>query len=175
MAKQASYDNGKLLELARYLLPDDPSFAEQVRLAVDRPDAYLEQYAEQLGNRGIDEVIPHLPWIALVDGLDARDAMREIDWKSDIEDVLWNLDQLAALRPMRPDRWDELQDEDGDERLPEETLPLIGQRLLGEGLALATIDIDSDSYVMIVLPASKLKEAEQLAELAGYGSITQWS
>jgi hypothetical protein len=144
-------------------------------LAVDRPDAYLEQYADQLSNRGIDEVIPHLPWIALVDGLDARDAMRAIDWKSDIEDVLWNLDQLATLQPARPDRWDELQEEDGDERLPEETLPLIGQRLLSEGLALATIDIGSDSYVMIVLPADGIKEAERLAELAGYSTIVQWS
>lgn len=179
MAKPTSYDNAKLFELARHLLPDDPSLVEQVRLAIDRPAAYLERYADELEMRGIGEVRPDLPWIALVDGLYARDAVREIDWKSDIETIFSLLDDLAALQPARPDRWEGIWEneagEDENEPMPDDVLPLIGRRLLGEGLALATIDIDSDSYVLIVLPSNRIKAAEHLAERAGYGAILQWS
>jgi hypothetical protein len=31
-----NHDNAKLIELARYLLGDDPSLIEEVRLAIDR-------------------------------------------------------------------------------------------------------------------------------------------
>jgi len=142
----------------------------------DDPDAYLAQYEDEWQERGIDEAHPDLPWIALADGLRARGWTREIDWKTAIEDILWTLDELAPPQPPNPDRWEGLTDEEAeDDRVPEETLPLAGRRLLAEGLALATNDIDSDGYLLIVLPADRLEEAQRLAKRAGYGTIAHWA
>jgi hypothetical protein len=169
-----SYDSGKLLELAHLLVPDDPTLVEEVRLAVIDADDYVRQYRERLHGRGIDAPIPALPWIALADGLSARDRLREIDWKAELEDITWNLDQLAALRPEQPDRWTWLEEEAWQDKMPEDVLPAIGNRLLQNGMALVTLDIDSDSYLLVVLPADRSQESRRLAQLAGYGEILRW-
>lgn len=168
------HDSGKLIELAHFLAPGDPSLAEEVRLAVDRPGDYAGKFAERLHGRGIDGPIAELPWLALADGLGDRDLMREIDWKEAHEDVTWKLDQLTALRPARSERWTWLDGADWEDKIPEAFLPAIGKHLLQSGLALVTFDIDSDSYLLMVLPADRVAECQHLAERAGYGTISQW-
>jgi hypothetical protein len=168
------HDNGKLIELAHFLAPDDPSLLEEVRLAVDRPGDYAGKFAERLHQRGIEGPIEDLPWIALADGLGERDLLREIDWKEAHEDVTWKLDQLTALRPPRPDRWTWLDNAEWADKIPEAFLPAIGKHLLESGLALLTFDIDSDSYLLMVLSADRVAECQHLAERAGYGTISQW-
>ena len=53
-------------------------------------------------------------------------------------------------------------------------MPAIGKRLRQEGLALVTLDIDSDSYLLMVLPPERVDEARRLAAAAGYGTIVTW-
>lgn len=167
----ARHDNSKLLDLAHYLSPDDRSLGEEVQLAVDRPDDYVRAYHERLNWRGIEAPIPALPWIALVDGLMARDRLCEIDWKEPPGDVTSNLDRLAALRPEQPGRWTWLAGAEWQGKLPEDFLPAIGKHLLEKGMALITLDIDSDSYPLMILPADRVQESQRLAALAGYGKI----
>jgi hypothetical protein len=174
-AKRVSvHDSGKLIELAQFLAPDDPSLAAEVQLAVDRPGDYAGKFAERLHGRGIEGPIEDLPWIGLADGLGDRDLMREIDWKEAHEDVTWKLDQLTTLRPARPERWAWLDGADWQDKIPEAFLPAIGKHLLQSGLALLTFDVGSDSYLLMVLPADRVKECRSLAERAGYGTISQW-
>jgi hypothetical protein len=168
------HDSGKLIELAHFLAPDDPSLAEEVRLAVDRPGDYAGKFAERLHGRRIEGPIEDLPWIALADGLGDRDLLREIDWKEAHADVTWKLDQLTALRPALPDRWTWLDGAEWADKIPEAFLPAIGKHLLQGGLALVTFDIDSDSYLLMVLPTDRVQEGQDLAERAGYGTISQW-
>jgi hypothetical protein len=49
-----------------------------------------------------------------------------------------------------------------------------GKHLLQGGLALVTLDIDSDTYLLMVLPVDRVKESQRLAESARYGFIAQW-
>jgi hypothetical protein len=74
-------DGGNVIELAGYLMAEDPSLAGEVRLAVASPDAYLGKFQERLSGRGIEKPIPDLPWIALVNGLEDRGRLHELDWK----------------------------------------------------------------------------------------------
>jgi hypothetical protein len=173
-AKAMRYDSVKLFELARYLVPDDPSLVQEVREAVEHPRDYVQRYAERLSNRGIDKPMAALPWIALADGLQARDRLREVDWKDNAEEVAWNLDQLSALKPPRAERWTWLEAPPWDKAIPEQSLPAIGKRLRQEGLALVTLDIDSDSYLLMVLAPERVDEARRLAAAAGYGKIATW-
>lgn len=165
------YHNDKLLLLANLLVPDDPSLIEELNLAIDKPAEYLAQFQEQLSYRGIDEPFPELPWIALVDGLIARNRLVEIDWKNYVEDVTWNIDQLLQNEPDEPERWKWTKTGIWDEKPTEELLEAIAYRFHGQGLSLVYVDIDSDSYPLMFIKSEQLAKSQQLANEAGYGHI----
>jgi hypothetical protein len=164
--------SGEIVELARHLLVADPSLAEEVRLALASPDEYVRRFREPLHRRGIENPRSDLPWIALVNGLAARGRLHELDWKEASEDIAWKIDRLLPNRATRADRWAWLAQ--WEDKLPHEVLPAIAARLAEEGLAVVTIDIDSDSYPMMVLPVGQVEECQRLAQAAGYGTITNW-
>jgi hypothetical protein len=165
-------DGGEIIELARHLMAADPSLAEEVRLALVNPDEYVQLFQKELNRRGIENPRSDLPWIALVSGLANRGRLRELDWKEAPEDVAWKIDHLLSDRPMQPDRWAWLAE--WEDKLPHELLPAIAARLAPEGLAVVTLDIDSDSYPMMVVPVGQVEVCQRLAQIAGYGTITDW-
>jgi hypothetical protein len=168
-------DGGEIIELAGLLMPADPSLVEEVRLAIVSADEYVGRFQERLRDRGIKEPRSDLQWIALVDGLENRGRLRELGKKEAAEDIAWKIDNdLLPDRPVQPDRWAFLAEElDLWEAVPWQSLPVIAAHLVKEGLAVVTLDMDSDSYPMMVLPADQVGECQRLAELAGY-SITDW-
>jgi hypothetical protein len=109
-----------------------------------------------------------------VDGLEDRGRLRELDWKEAPDDVTWKIDHLLPDQPARPDRWAWVARAEWEEKLPHDLLPAITARLAAEGLTVVTLDIDSDSYPMMVLPVDQVARCQQLAQLAGYGTITDW-
>jgi hypothetical protein len=121
-----------------------------------------------LGERGIEEVTPELPWIALVDGLDARGRLAEIDWKEDSDAIRDALDELLGDDPFD---WEWSEEEEVDEAPIEEFLKRVGDLLHRKGIDLAYIDIFSDCYPLIVLDRKNLEAAQRLARQSGYGQI----
>lgn len=163
-------DNGKLIQLARYLMGPDSSLVDEIELAINKPHDYVGRFAKRLHLRGIRQPHNMLPWIALVDGLLERGQLEEIDWKGSPEEV------QAALRRITGQQreWAWLWDEDPEGRFlrpPRELFPRINEQLDNEGRMLMVIDIGSDSYPLIVLAHDRMIEASQLARLAGYGRI----
>lgn len=167
-------DGGEVLALAGHLMAEDPSLAQEVRLAIVSPDEYVSRFQERLGERGIAKPRSDLPWIALVDGLEDRGRLRELDWKEAPEDVAWKVDLLLPNQPAQPDRWTWIATTEWEDKLPHDLLPAIGARLAEGGLAVVTFDIDSDSYPIMILPIGQVEECRRLAQLAGYGTITDW-
>jgi hypothetical protein len=121
-----------------------------------------------LGERGIDDVTPELPWIALVDGLGARGHLAEIDWKEDPDEIRDALDELLADDSFD---WEWSEEEEVDEAPTEEFLQRVGDRLHPKGIALAYIDIASDCYPLVLLDRKNVKAAQKLAQQSGYGQI----
>jgi hypothetical protein len=162
----AKCDNEKLYALAEQLCPQDSSLLEEVKLAATDPRQYVERFAERLGERGIENVTPELPWIALVDELGARRRLAEIDWKEDSDAIRDALDELLA-----DDSFDWEWSEEVDEAPTEEFLQRVGDRLHRKGISLAFIDIASDCYPLILLDRKNLEAAQKLAQQTGYGQI----
>jgi hypothetical protein len=166
-------DGGEVIELASNLMAEDPSLAQEVQLAIVSADEYVSRFQERLRARGINKPQSDLPWIALVNGLEDRGRVRELDWKEAPEDVAWKIDHLLANQPPQPGRWAWMASAEWEDKLPHDVLPAIAARLAEEGFTVVTIDIDSDSYPVMILPISQVGECQRLAQLAGY-LITDW-
>lgn len=164
------HDNGPmtvrdaLIAIAAVLAPDEPDVVDRVTSAHVDPDAYLREHADRLDERGIDEPVPELAWIALVDALTDHDLLAEVDWKEPAEEIL---SRLKALRssPTQPEAWAWVDDAD---LATYDFLELAGDALRRVGTALAVLDIESDCYPLVLLPAARASELVGLATTAGY-------
>ncbi|NUT51518.1 MAG: hypothetical protein HOV94_30110 [Saccharothrix sp.] len=154
-----------LVAVAALLAPDVPEVAERVAHAHDDPDGYLEAHADRLDERGIDEPVPELAWIALVDALDDHDLLAEVDWKEAADEVVARLRTLRTS-PAEP-VWAWL------ERTPDELatydfLEFAGDRLRDTGTTLAVLDIESDCYPLVLLPNGDADAVVEHAAAAGF-------
>ncbi|WIX77141.1 hypothetical protein QRX50_37925 [Amycolatopsis carbonis] len=153
-----------LAAVATLLAPSAPQVTERALAAHDDPEAYLRDHADRLDERGIDEPFAGLPWIALVDALTDHGRLAEVDWKEAPDEISG---RLLALRsaPAADELWKSLAEID----LPTyEFLETAGKQLLTTGTALAVLDIESDCYPLVLLPATQADDLVTLAAKAGF-------
>ncbi|MFH9610926.1 DUF6630 family protein [Streptomyces sp. NPDC017448] len=154
-----------LAEIASLLAPAHPDVADEVLRAHDDPNGYVDAFEERLGERGVDEPVDNLAWIALIDALAARGLLAEFDWKEDAEEIRAQLTSLES-RPST-DPW--LLSGPAETSLPTyDFLHACGRRYRGIGAALAVLDIDSDCYPVVVLRAARADRLTALAGRAGF-------
>lgn len=161
-----------LLEIAR-LLYDKPAFVDEVRLAVEHPEEYVERFAEDLSERNISSPIPSLPWIALIDSLRRHDALVSLDWTFEPDELS---EGLTAVLEARGERALNVELTEGFSESTE-ALQMLGDRLLEAGLALVTIDSaePEDAFPVTVIDADAVENAARLALQLGLGTIQRWS
>ncbi|WP_328615735.1 hypothetical protein OHS18_02400 [Amycolatopsis sp. NBC_00355] len=153
-----------LITVAALLAPDVPQVRELAAAAHDDPDAYLREHADRLDERGIDEPLPELAWIALVDALADHGLLAEVDWKEAPDEIVGRLRALRSA-PAGDSAWASLADAD----LPTfEFLELAGGQLAATGTVLAVLDIESDCYPLVLLPHARAADLPGLAAAAGF-------
>jgi uncharacterized protein DUF6630 len=153
-----------LVAIAVMLAPDRPAVAEQAAAAHDDPHGFVRRHAKRLANRGISEPIRLLPWIALVDALADHHLLAEVDWRENPDEIVR---MLRNLDTTPQDGWDWMTE--ADVHLPTERfLKVSGDHLRTGNVTLASLDIDSDCYPLVVLPAARTDELLGLAALARY-------
>ncbi|MFF8693693.1 hypothetical protein ACF08W_15975 [Streptomyces sp. NPDC015144] len=153
-----------LTAVTALLAPERPAVAERVLLAHDDPEGYARAYADELEDRGVDGPVPELLRIALVDALYAHGLLAEFDWKEHPEEIRAQLRLLDSAPAVDP--WGLF--EDGDLLLPTyDFLEVCGRRYREVGAALAVIDLESDCYPVVCLPAARAGELTELAGRAG--------
>lgn len=158
-----------LAELAELLAPGRPAVIEEVLLAYEDPEAYVRTHAGRLDERGIDEPEDNLAWIALVDALAAQGLLAEVDWKEDGEEIRR---QVRALES-RPDTDPWSLSDEADEAEALDTFAFLthyGALHRDVGTALAMLDIESDCYPLVLLPAARAAELTPLARRAGFAA-----
>ncbi|MBD2865118.1 DUF6630 family protein [Paenibacillus oceani] len=158
-----------LITLSAQLSADSEIVVSEVVLALEHPELYVEQWADRLANRGIEEPIPELAWIALVEALDEQGLVWEIDWKADAEDILFAVHSLLDRRGWHlpsADRQLEQAVRSGGHTY--DYLCKLHESLRSHGIVLGSLDINSDSYVLIVFREEEVEEVQQLAKASGY-------
>jgi hypothetical protein len=153
-----------LVAIATLLAPDRPLVAAHATEAHDDPPAYVRHHAARLDERDITEPIPLLPWIAVVNALTDDDLLAEVDWKESPDEVVWG---LRRLRSSPRDAWDWFADTEFHVRT-DEFLRITAEHLRDAGVALSWLDIDTDGYPLVMTPAPRTTELNNLAKLAGY-------
>ncbi|WP_097866262.1 DUF6630 family protein [Streptomyces sp. rh34] len=154
-----------LAEIASLLAPAHPAVAEEVLRAHDSPHDYVSAFGGRLAERGIDEPVDNLAWIALIDALDARGLLAEFDWKEDAREIRVRLQKLESRPSVDP--WVLFEPE--ETLLPtEQFLHVCGRRYREIGAALAVLDIESDCCPVVGLRAARADELTALAGRAGF-------
>ena len=165
-----------LKRLCALFSPDDfRSLWAEVRLALNDPPAYVAQFSDRLSERGVDEPQDDLAWLALVDGLRARDRVGEIDWKEAPEDICSNVDLAMSHLPTEPDRWAWSERRKYAELDTLKFLHAVGKFLGKRELTLVSIDIGADGYPLAVIPSEQSLDAQRLARRAGYHDLQVFS
>ncbi|QKV73400.1 hypothetical protein [Amycolatopsis sp. Hca4] len=155
-----------LVAVATLLAPGVPQVAEHAAAAFDDQDAFLRAHAARLDERGIDEPFPLLPWIALVDVLTDHGLLAEFDGKEDPGEIVGGLRALRSA-PAGDDPWTSLAT---SELSTYDFLEHAGNRLHDNGTALVVLDIESDCYPLVLVPAERGDELVGLAAAAGFAA-----
>ncbi|MEG0113835.1 MAG: hypothetical protein RR749_15620 [Comamonas sp.] len=146
------------------LVPDDAQgLWDEVQQALGQPAQYLDRFAAKLANRGMNEPAHVTPWLALVEGLQWRGQNYELDWKLNMDDAIWALQQLKTVQQ----RALPLQALAGSVALSHDALLEAGDYLRSQGLSLVSIDIESDCYPLSVLETSAVAPLQALAQKVG--------
>ncbi|MNJ28900.1 hypothetical protein D3C77_234540 [compost metagenome] len=155
-----------LLNLSKRLSNSSDHVVQKVKMAIEYPDLFIEKYSEGLVERNIDFSFEELLWIALVDELIENGFAFEIDWKESPQNICAVVDVLLENKNYPMLDWGWLQDIDD---IPTELfLYKTSQKLHGLLLSLGYLDIDSDSYVLIIVTLDEMASIKSLALDAGY-------
>ncbi|MBG9792935.1 hypothetical protein ABD76_10715 [Paenibacillus dendritiformis] len=157
-----------LLNLSKRLSLGSNEILQNVRLAVDNPSKYFHENRNRLDERNIDELTEELPWIALVDELIENGFAFEVDWKESNYRICEIIDVLLEKKSFSLLEWQWADEGNYDELSTAEFLHEVSQRLKAHSISLAYVDIDSDSYVLIVVPVQEIESLKMLALAAGH-------
>lgn len=150
-----------ILEIAR-LITDNETVLANLKTALENPDSYFADNAARYEERGMDvksSSRKELYWIALADELSEGGCMFEVDYKCEREDFLWALEQLnnygSIAQAIGSVKLDENEDiEDWGEEI---------NLALAEKAFVCYIDIDSDSYPLVIISGGVLEKVQKLA------------
>ena len=159
----------RFLALAAELGARDPAVLTATALAIDDPQAYLDRYdetAERLDDRHDAAADPQLPWLALVDRLMAALRAVEIDWRADRGDIVWSLEQLADYAALPQDVREEITRLSCPNAI--DCLVAIAGLIGKTNSRLVALDIDSDSYVVMLLDGATYQRTTTAADSLGF-------
>lgn len=153
-----------VIQICNILLPGDKDFEHKILQAYEKPQQYIAENSSKLADRGVLAPTPNLLSIAIVDELEARKRGGEVDWKVDTETLIWTIQNILPKHSSSLEfKW--VNAEEWDERADTETsLRELGEYFKKHQFSLVSFDIDSDSYTLAIVEASK---ASLLKELMG--------
>lgn len=149
-------------EIAR-LLTDNETVHANLKAALDTPDKYFSENEWRYAERGV--VVGKtdrktLYWLALVDELAEGGCVFEVDYKCELEEFLGALERL--------NNYGLIENAVGSVKLAEdENIEAWGEELnaaLCEKAFVCFIDIDSDSYPLVIVEGGSLEKVQKLAE-----------
>ncbi|MCI8428586.1 MAG: hypothetical protein HFJ03_13790 [Lachnospira sp.] len=158
-----------IIELAKRISNEDKAVLDEVTFCVTDIKKYFNENIEQYDNRFIeqfeDEEEHTLCWLGMVDILEKNGYVCERDWKDEKEDFIYFVSELKGMSEnglILDENW---LDEDDDITAWGE---IIDEKWENDGFCLASIDIESDSFVLFPARVSDLETLDKLAKEAGF-------
>lgn len=173
-AAALSRDPAPLCALAKALTRKDADGLErELRLAVEQPDAYFKRFRRRLAQRCVtahyDTFCTTLPFLALVNGLKARGALVEFDWKEENDSVVRQLRLL--LRTLDAD----VSFDSCSPRLHTNAfVEAAGRACAASGIRLAILDIGADCIPLVAYESGRHREvlgSARRCEKLGFGRV----
>lgn len=156
-----------LEEIARIISGGEEAVLQDAASCARDPKGWFAAHQERYEERGVDapDDLGLVQWLGLVDILEDRGWVCERDWKDELEDFSYfvrNLKGFQALGLELAEDW-----LDGDEDVPA-WCAVLAEKWKAQGVRMACIDIDSDSYVLFPAAAPQLAQLQGLAGEAGH-------
>ncbi|RKI71131.1 hypothetical protein D7V91_02155 [bacterium 1xD42-67] len=154
-----------VLEIAKLISSGDEAVLKDVSVCTEDPVGWFTAHQDRYRERCIlSSDDPELiQWLGLVDILEEHGWVCERDWEDELEDFSYFLQNLHGFQKLGleldPDWLDE------DEDVSAWCGVLTGK---WEGVCVAAIDIDSDSYVLFLTSAAQLADLQRLAGEIGH-------
>lgn len=157
-----------LIEIARLISNGDQAVLCEISACTQAPQAWFESHREQYSQRGINTAgsLEWIQWLGLADILAGHNYVCERDWKDERDDFLFFLQQLKGFQALHlsvDPAW-----LDGGQDIPI-WCNILAEQWEPQGVRIAAIGIDSDSYVLFPCPVAQLPTLQRLAgELGQY-------
>lgn len=156
-------DHEDIFETAKLISGNDPGVMTAMEAALSDPVKYIKETAELFSERGIelddegsfeDLDADEFLFLGMVNELEEHGFAFEFDYKCEVEDFLWGLEQLNnygliedVIKSVKLDRSDDV-----------EAWGKLINEALGDKAKLVYISIDSDSYPIAVVSADLMEE-----------------
>ena len=162
MEKNQQPDFSYIADLARLISSNDAQLTDKIGQMLSGSAKYFEENAKRYGERFLDVKTADtdtLMWIGLVDELSEHGYLYSVDWKCEAQDFKWALGQLKSGGVIPEMELDENSDvvkwgEIINSRLPKHCI--------------CWVDIDSDSYELIILTNESYDAVSEIAKNNGH-------
>jgi len=132
----------------------------------------LMEIAEMIAGQKPETLDANEPTTSLIDWLDERGAVAIIDWKTEAEDIIWNLQQVVQAQrlPLEVseerfachERWQRSSDQ------TDRALTMMAEELLKQGYAMGFIVSGGDDYVLFLVPRAKQAKLEAISSIISF-------
>ena len=153
-------------EIARIISSGDEAVLRDITACTEDPASWFTAHQNRYEERGVDSVgdLDLVQWLGLVDILEEHGWVCERDWKDELEDFSYFVQNLHGFQKLGleldPDWLDE------DEDIPA-WCGILTEKWSAQGVRMAAIDIDSDSYVLFPVSSARFAGLQKLAEGIG--------
>lgn len=137
--------------------------SEEVKLYFGSPKSIYKKFSQEFDERGIKEKDGDdtLIWVGIIEDLIAANKAFEFDFSCELQDFIWGLQQII---PEGLTINESILDEDED-------ITVWARKLTDEwqsqGFVVASLDLDSDSYITFICKSEKFMKLLELAAGAG--------
>ena len=151
-----------LVEIAQVISGGDAAVLKDISACTEDPLAWFEAHQDRYEERSVDSDsdVELIQWLGLVDILEEHGWVCERDWKDELEDFSYFVQNLHGFQKLGleldPDWLDE------DEDIPA-WCGVLTEKWAAQGVRIATIGIDSDSYVLFPAAVPQFDELQRLA------------
>ncbi|MDE7417142.1 MAG: hypothetical protein K2N44_12745 [Lachnospiraceae bacterium] len=166
MVKNENNDN-PIYKIAAEISNNDGSVLEEVSECLSNTEKYFSEHEEEYEERNVtyDDGKEVVQWLGMVDILQKSNYVCERDYKDELEDFLYFMQELKVVKdnhlPLEEDWFDE------EEEITD-WCGIIDSKWVSQDMCVAAIDIGSDSYVMFICNINVLHKLLQYAEETEY-------